>query len=204
MGHRPVERQILRMLRVSDFLVLVEGRALGETELARLKQRRPTDGRLSVGQVGDSQIREMAGRCSSSQLCATRTLCWEQTARTNEPTPGIPGSPNHHRRPTNLPSGFADSEAPDAPSDTVVCPVEHRRRAAVGCHGVGLPSGCSLVDPGRAPQPYTRLIGSTQSRPRANATAAFVQWPRIVLTPPRSTGSAAAALCTPSSASSTR
>jgi hypothetical protein len=29
-GTRPVERQILRLLRVADFLVLVERRAVGE------------------------------------------------------------------------------------------------------------------------------------------------------------------------------
>ena len=70
--------------------------------------------------------------------------------------------------------------------------------------GVGALDGCLLAALGRPAQPDTNLIGSVQSRPRADATAAFVQLPRIVLMPPRSTGSAAAASSTPRSTSSTR
>ena len=47
MGHRPVERQILRMLRVSDFLVLVEGRGV-RRDRARATEATAADGRTAL------------------------------------------------------------------------------------------------------------------------------------------------------------
>jgi hypothetical protein len=81
-------------------------------------------------------------------------------------------------------------------------------RDARACGQIGLRLGatrrrrCQRLS--AAAQPARSFMGSTQSRSRAVATAAFVQLPRTVLKPARSTGSAAAAPSTPCSASATR
>ncbi len=73
------------------------------------------------------------------------------------------------------------------------------RREIRFCLGAARSKGRSRTDF----QLTSNVIGSTKSSPRASATATFVQFPRTVLMPARSTGSAAAAPATPCSASDT-